>query len=95
MIPLCNATQSFDGEVTLAQTRDEMLKQIIHCSLSQTGYTYFRKLDVSVSSGIVTLEGLVPSYYMKQKAQAAVLAVAAVVALKNNLLVGKPSERAR
>jgi osmotically-inducible protein OsmY len=47
-------------------------------------------LGVSASDDFITLRGRVPSYYMKQVAQATALAVTGVRGLRNELEVVSP-----
>lgn len=47
------------------------LLEVVRRSLRQTGYMELRNLGVTVSENGVTLYGCVPSYHLKQLAQAA------------------------
>jgi len=53
--------------------------------LRATGYLPLRDLEIFAAEGFVTLRGRVPSYYLKQVAQAAVLALPGVDAVRNEL----------
>ena len=68
----------------------ESLEDQITNSLRMTGY-FLRvphEIDVHVDpTGHVSLSGVVPSYYLKQKAQLAVMSVDGVKTLRNELKV--------
>jgi CheY-like chemotaxis protein len=66
-----------------------LLGQIKH-ALHATGMLTLRGVDVRVAGGTATLEGQVPSFYMKQLAQTATLAVPRIKNLRNHLRVGRP-----
>lgn len=61
------------------------LKQQVVEALCARGYRSMRDIDVVVSGGTVILRGRVPSYYVKQVAQAAVRSVRGVYELCNEL----------
>lgn len=70
--------------------RTEPLTKQLHESLRETGYFLTIPCDVMVrvdGSGHVSLHGIVPSYYLKQKAQIAVMSVDGVYSLRNELVV--------
>lgn len=74
-----------------AQTREERhLVERVQCALAAAGYGPLRGLDITAHVRLVTLEGRVPSYYLKQRAQVAVLAVSGVDRVRNELVVGRP-----
>lgn len=56
-------------------------------ALDRTGYGWLRRVAVAAEGGSVVLQGRVPSYYLKQLAQEAVLAVPGVEVLRNELQV--------
>ena len=59
----------------------------IRRALSLTGHPALRHVRVRVDDGRVCLQGSVPSWFLKQVAQSAVLNVADVDALDNELVV--------
>ncbi|HTI49545.1 MAG TPA: BON domain-containing protein [Planctomycetaceae bacterium] len=58
--------------------------------LQATGYTALRDVDVFVTSGVVFLQGRVPSYHMKQVAQATVMLTSGVLEVRNELDIVYP-----
>jgi osmotically-inducible protein OsmY len=59
-------------------------------TLRATGYGPRRDLEVTVHERLVIAGGRVPSYYLKQVAQAIALAVQGVEQARNDLEVGRP-----
>jgi osmotically-inducible protein OsmY len=68
---------------------DRHLAQRVERALHATGYGPLRGIAVSVQARLVILEGRVPSYHLKQVAQASVLSVAGVNQVRNDLRVGR------
>jgi osmotically-inducible protein OsmY len=66
---------------------DSGLAERVERALRATGYSPVHAVEVSVRGRLVILRGRVPSYYMKQLAQAAVLDVPGVRDLRNDVLV--------
>src|SRR5262249_37088822 len=64
---------------------DLRLAERVRFALRATGYGPLRGAEVTVRARLVTLGGRVPSYYLKQVAQATVLAVPGVHQVCNNL----------
>lgn len=56
-------------------------------ALRSTGYRELAELEVELREGQVVLRGTIGSYYLKQRAQAAVLSVGGVVSVRNELNV--------
>jgi osmotically-inducible protein OsmY len=72
----------------IVQTRRSVsLAERVERALRATGYPALRTIEVSVHCRRVVLKGRVPSYYMKQMAQAVTLAVAGVQELCNDVEV--------
>jgi len=69
-----------------AASIDLLLQEQIEQALRATGYQSLRLVEFVVAEGLVVLRGTLPSYYMKQLALAAVLAVQGVVAVRNDAL---------
>jgi osmotically-inducible protein OsmY len=63
------------------------LAERIDRALRANGYPALRTIEVSAQDGRVVLKGRVPSYYMKQVAQATALTVAGVQELWNGVEV--------
>jgi osmotically-inducible protein OsmY len=59
-------------------------------ALCATGYGSLRGIAVTVRDRVVILEGRVPSYYLKQVAQAAARAVPGGYQIRNDLEVERP-----
>jgi len=70
------------------------LEARIERALQATGYPPLRNLHIWAVEGVAILRGAVPSYYMKQVAQAAVSGVPGVCDVQNELDV-VPPERLR
>lgn len=73
---------------TASNTRDPLSLSIdIERALRATGYSALRGIDIVVESGVVFLTGRVPSYHMKQLAQATAMRMTGVVGVHNELEV--------
>jgi osmotically-inducible protein OsmY len=81
-----------DSERTAQLTReileDLQLTERVERALRSTGYGPLRDVEISVNAGVVLLLGRVPSYFLKQIAQAAALAVPEAHQIHNGLEVG-------
>jgi osmotically-inducible protein OsmY len=66
---------------------DLSLAQRVERALRATGYPPLRAVNVSACGRLVILQGRVPSYYLKQLAQAAAMDVAGAGELRNELEV--------
>jgi hypothetical protein len=85
----CPEKSASDAEVDVAARSASpagrrLCDQIIQV-LRATGYLPLRDLDVVAAGGIVILRGRVSSYYLKQLAQATVLALPGVDEVRNEL----------
>ena len=70
---------------------DRRLVERVERALGATGHGALRNVAVSVNGGIVILGGRVSSYYLKQVAQEAVLAVAGSHQIWNSVDVVRPN----
>jgi osmotically-inducible protein OsmY len=70
---------------------DFCLAERIERALCASGYGPLRDLGVAVHARLVILRGRVPTYYLKQLAQATALAVPGTYQVRNDLDVGRPS----
>jgi osmotically-inducible protein OsmY len=70
---------------------DLRLAERVERALHATGYNVLREIKVFVNARIVFLAGRVPSYHMKQVAQATALAVPGTHQIRNDLDVVQPS----
>jgi len=58
-------------------------------SLQRSGYADLRGIRCLMEDGRVTLQGIVPSFHMKQLAQCAAKRVVGVLAVKNEIIVSQ------
>lgn len=70
------------------QACDQCLCELARAALRSSGYRLLDELDCAVSNGGITLSGSVPSFYLKQVAQAAILRLHCVKQVDNFLKVG-------
>jgi osmotically-inducible protein OsmY len=82
-----------DAAAKSASPADRRLLGQITQILRATGYVPLRHLDVVAADGFVILKGRVPSYYLKQLAQTAVLELPGVDEVRNELDVITQSSR--
>ncbi len=67
--------------------RDDRLERRIEHALKDVGCHPLRQIRVSSDHGRVTLNGEVPTYYLKQIAQSIAMRFEGVVSLENKLVV--------
>jgi osmotically-inducible protein OsmY len=88
------ARETYAVESTAAILRESLedlrLAERIERALLASGYGALRNIDVNVHARTVILEGQVPSYYLKQVAQATALAVPGTMQVVNALDVSRP-----
>ncbi len=72
---------------------DLRLAERVERALRATGYGPLRGIEVTAHARLVILGGRVPSYYLKQVAQATALAVPGARQLRNVLDVVRPGRR--
>jgi len=75
------------ARLTMEILEDLRLADRIAHALHATGYSELRNIEVSVDGPIVRIVGRVPSYYLKQIAQATALAVPEIHQVQNRLEV--------
>jgi osmotically-inducible protein OsmY len=74
------------------QSQEDLgLAERVERALGATGHGPLRGIQVAVHAGLIILGGRVPSYYLKQVAQATALAVPGARHVRNDLDVGRPS----
>jgi osmotically-inducible protein OsmY len=66
---------------------DDQLRLEVIDRLKASGYLLLRKVRCDVAGGVVTLSGSVPSFHLKQVAQAVLLKVKSVQEVRNLLKV--------
>jgi osmotically-inducible protein OsmY len=75
----------------LAQRGEDLqLVESVARALRATGYGPLRDIEVVAHARLVILGGRVPSYYLKQVAQATALSASGVDRVRNDLEVGQP-----
>lgn len=67
------------------------IAEIAQTTLRQSSYFELREVSCDFSGGVLTLQGSVPSYHLKQLAQASVAHVPGVVEVRNRVEVVMPS----
>lgn len=67
---------------------NQRLSTRVHRALVSTGQLPLRQVRVDAEDGRIALAGRLPSFYLKQLAQAAALSVPGVRSLDNQLVVG-------
>jgi osmotically-inducible protein OsmY len=67
--------------------QDGLIRKNVNRVLLETGYAPLRCIQCDVSDGVVELTGSVPSFYIKQLAQTAVLRLKQIRGIKNRLRV--------
>ena len=77
-----------DGEV--GKKTDDQILDLVHQALKATGYGQLRRLCAYCDNGRVTLQGRVPTYYLKQVAHESVNAIPGVRDIDNDLKVTSP-----
>ena len=74
-----------DAEAKSFSPADRRLSEQIIQVLRATGCLPLRDLRVFATDGFVTLQGRVPSYYLKQVAQSAICGLPGVVGVRNEI----------
>lgn len=69
------------------------LRAMVHRALRQSGYPAVAAVHCEIHSSGIVLSGAVPSYYLKQVAQAVVLRLKIPLALDNRLVVPADARR--
>ena len=70
---------------------DRQLYNEVAYALASSKYTSIRRLSCSVSQGVVELSGTVPSFYLKQLAQAAIMQLSSEAMVRNLVQVSDES----
>src|SRR3954452_7424501 len=69
-------SKSYVGSsVETEQEREDSLRELVLAMLHASGYQTLGELDCRVADGVIELSGSVPSFYLKQVAQAVVLRI--------------------
>jgi osmotically-inducible protein OsmY len=72
--------------------RDQLIQTAVAAALDEVGYRCMSRLHVEVFDGVVVLEGIVPSFYMKQLAQEVVLNLDFASKVENRVDVEWPKD---
>lgn len=76
-----------EGTGTRQRTADQRIVDMACHALFASGYSQLRHLQVSFEHGRVTLQGQLPTYYLKQVAQSVILDVDGVREIDNDVRV--------
>jgi osmotically-inducible protein OsmY len=68
------------------------IAEIAQAALRRSAYVELRNVSCDFSGGVLTLQGRVPTYYLKQLAQASVADVPGVVEIHNRVEVAMARE---
>jgi osmotically-inducible protein OsmY len=68
---------------------DDRLRLAADKALRGSGYASMARLDVEVTRGHITISGTVPSFYLKQIAQAVVMKLDGAQFVENRLIVAQ------
>ncbi len=85
------AIASQSTECELGNSNDRQMHAAAATALAASKYGPLRKLDCRVSAGVVEITGSVPSFYLKQLAQAAVLQLYPASIIRNLVRVSAES----
>ena len=87
--PMTEVTESLGGNgATPTNCEDpSAISAAVRMALERTGHGWLRRIVVVPDGESIVLQGILPSYYLKQMAQVTVLTVPGVRALRNELVV--------
>src|SRR5262245_21668383 len=91
--PQCAATRTVMTTISASRQRIrgnsecERLQERVIDSLKQSGYSALKNVECRVEDGTVELQGAVPTFFLKQMAQAIALRCKGVAGIENSLLV--------
>lgn len=68
-------------------TTDDQIVELVRQSFRDSGYGQFRQLKVYCDHGRVTLQGCLPTYYLKQVAQTVIRLIPGIRDLDNDVKV--------
>lgn len=85
------SASEFDGSFGNRQDgtcdRDRQIIEAVRQALHATGYQQFQRLQVYYEHGRITLQGDLPTYYLKQVAQTVVMSISAVRDIDNDIQI--------
>jgi osmotically-inducible protein OsmY len=91
LIPPARKRTGQEAALLLRQRQEDLcLAERVERALRATGYGALRGIAVTAHARFVILGGRVPSYYLKQVAQATALAVPGARHVRNDLDVDRP-----
>lgn len=82
-------------ELNAAEDCERELQLVADAALRGSGYPALSFIGCEVRDGEIILEGRVPTFHLKQLAQAVIQQVVGAVRLDNRLAVGYPGETKR
>jgi osmotically-inducible protein OsmY len=83
----CGSASPEQHEARPESVESAALADAVRSALHRTGHGWLQRVVVAIEGGSVVLRGKVPSFYLKQMAQAAVMAVPDVEVMRNELQV--------
>jgi osmotically-inducible protein OsmY len=92
LLPTTSEDDQFQKDCTKSaenrsQEDDGQIVKLVHRALHASGYIQLRQLQVYFEHGRITLQGRLPTYYLKQVAQSLILAVDGVQDIDNDVKV--------
>ena len=82
-----NFTSTACPSETLPETSDGSIRRQAVSRLHESGHPALRKLECRVQNGIIELSGQVPSFYLKQLAQAVIQRAGLARGVQNGIRV--------
>jgi hypothetical protein len=73
--------------VDFRDTSDELLHANVRRSLDSSGYRALAALECEAKRGVITLRGVLPSFYLKQVVQTLILRIENVTAIDDRIEV--------
>lgn len=74
----------------MSQRVDDQIVDEVYQALHDSGYVQLHALEVYCDNGRVTLQGRLPTYYLKQVAQTAIRLVDGILDIDNDVKVLRP-----
>lgn len=81
-----SSAATIEGAEMMA-ARDRLIVDSVHRALRASGYGQLLKLRAQCQHGCVTLQGCVPTYYLKQVAQSVLKAIDGIRDIDNDVRV--------
>jgi len=94
MIAIDRRWEARPVELSGASAEDRRLLSHARVALQNSGYPSLGRLDCQVRQGIVSIDGVLPSFYLKQVAQEVLSRLAGVLGIRNLVAVEWPESTA-